>query len=456
MVRSRDGLFPDCKSAPNPSAMLALAALVIAAFAHSAASYFLSDDFVLLKHAPDYRRDAWLMFHRGGGDGFYRPIGYMGIWITEAIAGRNPIAWHAISLAIHIVNCWLFYAVASALGLSRFASIFAAALFAIHGSRPEAVVWIAGRFDLLATCFTLLALFMFMRRRDGIALAAAVLAMLSKESAFCIPLLIAIVAIGKEKSVRRALPFWAVAAIVFCYRAALLHGIGGYVTATGQNEVTTAGMRSIIETFVWRLWAVLFFPINWKIPLGLAMIASLVIYAIALLMLVRATFSRLAVILSIAILFACSAPMFHRLLIGADLEKSRYLYLPAVGFCLLIAIAADGLRGWTRWVAAGAILFFHLAAIEHNLIEWRIASDAAESACAQAAASVRSPEDQIVAIGLPRVMDGVYFFQNGFPECVSMRSGLAEDRIAIADTPPRETQGVHVFVWDSARRKILP
>ncbi len=42
----------------------------------------------------------------------------------------------------------------SRLGLSRVPAWFAGAVFVIHSCLPESTVWIAGRFDLLATlCF---------------------------------------------------------------------------------------------------------------------------------------------------------------------------------------------------------------------------------------------------------------------------------------------------------------
>src|SRR5277367_1351887 len=58
--------------------ILALASFVIAVvacFAWMAPGYFLSDDFVLLKlaHFPWRARQ---IFTTGGGDGFFRPLGY--------------------------------------------------------------------------------------------------------------------------------------------------------------------------------------------------------------------------------------------------------------------------------------------------------------------------------------------------------------------------------------------
>lgn len=82
----------------------------------------------------------------------------------------------------------------------RLAAFFAAALFAVHGTRPEAAMWIAGRFDLVATLFILMGLLLFIRSYgeassigyvyEMASLMCMVLAILSKESAFVFPLLL--------------------------------------------------------------------------------------------------------------------------------------------------------------------------------------------------------------------------------------------------------------------------
>jgi hypothetical protein len=61
-----------------------------------------------------------------------------------------PTGWHALNLALHGANSILVCLLARRMRLAPVAAWFAGALFAVHGIRPEAVVWIAGRFDLLA------------------------------------------------------------------------------------------------------------------------------------------------------------------------------------------------------------------------------------------------------------------------------------------------------------------
>src|SRR5262249_9361311 len=88
---------------------LGIVLLIAAAYAPVARSYFLTDDFVLLLHAGDFRRGVAWTFTHGGGDGFFRPFFYLSFGTLEQIAHRNPLAWHAIELSMHTANCWILY-----------------------------------------------------------------------------------------------------------------------------------------------------------------------------------------------------------------------------------------------------------------------------------------------------------------------------------------------------------
>src|ERR1700683_3128036 len=143
--------------------MVLIALMICAVFWRAARISFLSDDYVLVSMAQSFRGNYEAMFTQGGGDGFFRPLGYLSIFWTWPWAGLDPNRWHWVGLLLHLGNSLLVYVLAGALGLSRGCAWLAAALFAWHGANPEAVVWIAGRFDLLAAFFGLLALVAFIK-----------------------------------------------------------------------------------------------------------------------------------------------------------------------------------------------------------------------------------------------------------------------------------------------------
>src|SRR5205807_4206276 len=108
----------------------------------------------------------------------------------------------------------------------------------------------------------------------------------------------------------------------------------------------------------------------------------------------------------------------HMLVIGAELTNARLLYLPSVGFCLMLAVAVEGLRGRLRWIIPGVILAFNFAALQHNLDAWEYASGEAKLLCAVAGNSAGPHTDNNITPALPGSIRGVPLFANGFQECV--------------------------------------
>src|SRR5579863_1129274 len=217
--------------------MMLIALMICLAYWRSARISFLSDDYVLVSMAQNFSGNYRATFTQGGGDGFFRPLGYISLWWTWPWAGLNPIRWHWAGLLLHMANALLVYALAGAIGLSRSSSWFASALFAWHGANPEAVVWIAGRFDLLATPFALVALVAFIKLwEEGqlgwgiVAWASLAAGLLSKESAYAVPLAMLIYVWSRPGSwsrrIRYVVPFFVLAAALFAYRWALEGGIG--------------------------------------------------------------------------------------------------------------------------------------------------------------------------------------------------------------------------------------
>jgi hypothetical protein len=198
---------------------------------------FLGDDFMILhrlralEHATDVTR-----FFRGEFFEYYRPLGFVSHAIDWAIAGQNPRQFHLTNLLIHIVNTILVLLIGRALSPRPLAGLLAAALFALHASNNEAVVWMSARFDLLATCFALGALYCMMRGGVAGQVAAPVLffcALLSKEAAVALPIAAAAWSTFRlrattSRTVVFVLP-WLIALAIY----SALRQIGGGVSAVG-------------------------------------------------------------------------------------------------------------------------------------------------------------------------------------------------------------------------------
>lgn len=437
-------------------AITSIALITIAFYAWTARFYFLSDDFILLRHA--YAPLNWrVLLATPGGDGSYRPIGHLSYMLTARWAATDPVSWHWIGIVLHAANALLVLKLAAALGWSRLAAWLAAALFALHGTRPEVAVWMAGRYDLLATFFFLIAIVAFVRSWEArgarriLYLSATCLAMLaailSKESAYAFPLIATLlVACFAPEAARRARAmlalWWILAAALFAYRWSLFRGIGGY---GGFSPL------SLLKALTFRIWAVLFFPINWTISPEIVLAILIVVYAVALAALFSLRAPRRRLLFAVWFVILSGLPAYSQLLIGLDLEKSRVLYLPSIGFCLLLAALAENARPKLKVGSATAVLLFHAAALLHNLGAWDQASRVVRSACLAATSCSDRPT---VVSGLPRTINGVYTFANGFPECVAMQNAGARAPIRLESGPSAAPPNECHFTWDSKKNAL--
>jgi hypothetical protein len=414
----------------------------------------VSDDFVHIGYALHFTPDKLAgLFTIPAGDHFFRPLGYISYAIDARWAGHSPVLWHLATLLIHFANCVLVYVVARQTGLTRFFAATAAVIFGIHGSRPEAVTWIACRFDLIATLFVLATLSLYLRstRRPllyAAALATAFLALISKESAYVLPILLLLIA--DRPQWRRVAPFAALTAAVFLYRWHLLSGIGGYQTAASTPAILNFSFLRTANALLLRLWATLFFPINWTGPvawwLWLALVVGVAGYAAVGL---RGARDR-RTLSFLLFTFIAALPVQQLLLIGPDLEKSRVLYLPSVGFALFLGAVLETLRkpAW-RIPAALAIMCFQTACLEHNLRTWRGVAVVARRACDSVAASLQGNRKTVTVLDLPNVLRGVYFFHKGMPDCLEVGHGIDIQRV-------REDHADLAFRWDPRSETVKP
>jgi hypothetical protein len=148
-------------------------------------------------------------------------------------------------------------------------------------------------------------------------------------------------------------------------------------------------------------------------------------------------------------------PPLHQLLIGPDLQKSRLLYLPLVGFALILATAVEPLDGRARWIVPAAVLLLHFAALQHNLDGWRRAGELAKQTCAAAARCLMPGTTKLDVWNMPGSLDGVYFLDLGLPECIQMQTQSSAPAVNFhtgdPDTAPGDTEQL---LWDKMNSEL--
>ncbi|MGP0075961.1 MAG: hypothetical protein ACLPWF_28930 [Bryobacteraceae bacterium] len=459
------------KSAAGFDALgLAIATTIIAlavslAFAPILRAPFLYDDYTHITDASHFTwRSVAQQFEPVTGRGlFFRPVGFFLYWLNYLWAGANPVWWHASSIALHAICSCLVYALCRELGVSRWASLGGALLFASTGLAAETVGWIDARFDLMTTALVLASLLCIGRGWviGGLALGAA--GMLCKESGFCLPLLIAALALFRSSEERR--PIWRaaawaglVAAILFAYRWWAIGGIGGYGAPAGEANILHFNLLHTLNALLLRQWAILFFPFNWSAPSSPILRAAVV--AIPFILATCAWMARAPRRLlagCVIFIIAAGLPVQHMLLLGASTGGSRQLYLGSVGLALLWAVVLDSMAWRPRIIFASLLACLLLAIggwiLEHNLSVWRDTAELARSVCVSFGKTAGEVPGTIVVRGLPATRMGVVFLNNGFPQCVEMNAGVPAWRIQVGDEGVAPSDA-HEFVWNDDARRI--
>lgn len=234
--------------------VLALVGAVVAVCAYLQALHypFISDDDIYIVHnhmlAEQHLGQIWPFFVKPYNPAReFLPLRDMSYWFDLTLFGKNPAAFRVHNILLYLLcllftygatsDIWRYFRPADSAGAPWAAGVVTA-LFALHPAHAEAVVWIAGRKDVLSAMFSLLAIWLAVRAGRGpkfspslagAALLALQAAMLSKATAFAVAPVIAMLWLvfwlNTPKHDRRpALLLWALACLITAMCLALVFG----------------------------------------------------------------------------------------------------------------------------------------------------------------------------------------------------------------------------------------
>lgn len=345
---------------------------------------------------------------------YYRPLQMVTYRLTANAFGIDGSAFHAVNLAFHVIAVLLafamFYRLTGRMGLA-FAS---AALFAVNPIHSEAVDWVAALPDIGCTVFFLLAfLFLILGRRQPSqppptkpsprirvlflvgSFAAFGTALLWKETAIVFPLVLMayVFSLSEEAAlVRRiggalklSLPYWCILGLYFLLRLRLL----GFIVIRQRNWILSryeAGLTvlNLILEYCWKLIA----PLNLNAYYLFVPVRTLqdprpivaILFVLFALGAILYGFRR-APLASFAALwvFITLIPVLNVYAVGRNVFCERYLYLPSVGFCLLIVLVAMPVGRWlperfrspTAAVTLAAVLLLFMASTLARNSVWK-------------------------------------------------------------------------------------
>lgn len=291
---------------------------------------------------------------------FYRPLHTVLSMIDYRIWGLNPFGFHLSNVLLHLFNTLLVFAFAFKLSEERAAAFFAAAVFAVHPAHTESVTFISARVDLLSAFFLLLSFHLYAFHpepgytrfgrgfgvRDILSMFFFLLALLSKEMAVTMPVLLALYTWLFEKWGRRAVrvaPYFIILALYVVFRVLGLKAFAGQ-HGLKADVLTVAFTASAAVLDYIRL---LFFPyplkayysIFWQPSLSAKVIAAIVLMLVSLAA-VLWYLNRDKKLHAFVILWTYIAllPVLNIGTLGEFSIAERYLYIPSIGFSILIGL----------------------------------------------------------------------------------------------------------------------
>jgi cytochrome c-type biogenesis protein CcmH/NrfG len=297
--------------------------------------------------------------------GYYRPLVTLSYYADYRIFKGNPLGFHFVNITLNTLTCVAaFFFVWQLFGSVLFAFV-AVLLFAVHPVHTEAVAWVSGRTDVLATFWSMVSLtfYVLARRRSSIGLLACsllalMLGLLSKELAVVVPFVIVLLEFtpmreGLRSSMRsqrrrkRCLGRWGAVATSFGVLAIYLvlrHHAIGTLTSTYPAATTGVGARvalvfSIFGAYVYKALV----PFNLSaefdahIPRSFAdaYVLGGLAAAVGLSCIIWRLRRRAEAVLGVAFFALGILPVLNVVPIG-EVSAERFLYFPSFGIALIL------------------------------------------------------------------------------------------------------------------------
>jgi len=316
------------------------------------------------RYLPHYfTSHAWAELYPHVNGNYYRPLFLLWFRLNHAAFGLDPEGWHLTTILCHVAATYMVFILIRRLVASRWIAFTAATLFALHPVHMESVAWVSGVTDPLMAIFLIgsfLSYLSFREDRRGrwmaLALSLFALGLLEKETIVVLGPLVFVYAwlyAGEESwhcrftcALKHSLAFFGLTILYLFLRAHILHGL--------SHSVTPLSWRSMALTepcIVWLYFRHLMIPAGLSGLYGLPYVTKLISAAFLvptalLLMLIlllvwcisRLHDARLALFACCWIVLPIIPVLFLRAYAEGDIAHDRYLYIPSIGFVLLMSL----------------------------------------------------------------------------------------------------------------------
>ncbi|MFN7984395.1 MAG: hypothetical protein U0Q11_21330 [Vicinamibacterales bacterium] len=372
----------------------------------------LSDDFVLIDRV---HREAFGLVHSE----FFRPLPLLA-WAVLLRAHAGWVGLHLLNVVAHGLVAFLASRLAAPLLPNRTATTAVGLLVITFPASVEAVSWASGIFDVTATLLTLTTLLVsrhyseqtFLGRRVAM-LGCAVAALLCKETAVVLPVLIAL-----DMWVARR---WPRQLVWDCGAIGVIFGSVGVLRWLWASDLVRRPLtKYMLQRWLFGTVAGVAVPWHSSVlndrPWIAAVGAGLVVGAASLYFVARSPWATRRVSLAaFGWLLLGTLPTVTFFFVAPDLEGSRYLYLSTVGFALLLVTMSASARKSAAAVAVPAILVLLGAlGVRMHQSQWLRAATSRDAVLAAVRTDSAVHSCRTIRIsGLPDAVGGAYVFRNG-------------------------------------------
>jgi len=298
---------------------------------------------------------------------YYRPLMHIVYMLNYHVFGLKPWGFHLVNILFHCgVSALVFLIIRGFLTEHRVTTssvylsppFMAAMLFASHPIHTEAVTWVAGLPDVAFTFFYLLSFYLYILFREGaktgylFSILSFSVATLFKEPALTLPIMLIAYDYQMKKfdetllvGIKRYIPYIVVSGIYLLVR---YHALGSFAPLESYTDLSTYQFiinvfplfREYLTSLLWpfnlNFWHT-FHPISTLIEAN-GMI-SIVVTVIFIFLVALAAYKKKKIyFVGLLLLIIPLLPAFYIKGISGKPYAERYLYLPSVGYVLLLAI----------------------------------------------------------------------------------------------------------------------
>jgi hypothetical protein len=304
------------------------------------------------------------------GAAYYRPIFLLWELAVWTIFGPSALGWHLSAIATHLCATAIVYFVARRLVENRFTAYTAALIFGVYPIHVEGVAWISGVTEPLAAVPFLASMLCWLRaresqdslawRRGSVVLYS--IALLAKETTVVLPAVLLVYELLVQrrpaKLFRHLIPFAVVTLVYFVVRQVAL-------SDTSHTPLTWTVLLLTWPSVLWFYLRHALFPFDLSFLYDMPLLSSftwtnvgLPAVCVALSALLIHWLVRGRPLASFAAVFSVLTllpPLYLRAFKPVEIVHDRYLYLPSVGVCLLLALAISSMPERVQPIGAFAL-----------------------------------------------------------------------------------------------------